>query len=156
VATTHPQADPLGRDVRRVPPAPAQVRVRTGEPLRLEVEVDRAGYLAVFNVGPTGNLNLLYPMAEYGDAPAVEARRAVRFDDLVLDGPEGRERMFAVWSSQELPVSERDLRSLAKTGEPATQGSRASRSSRDIVRVRQAVRQAGCRVVVLELEHEAT
>jgi hypothetical protein len=116
------------------------------------VEVDRAGYLAVLNVGPTGNLNLLYPVAEYGDSPAVEAGRAGRFDDLVLDGPAGRERMFAVWSSQELPVSERELRSLAKIEELAAQRSRASRFSRDIVRVRQAVEQPGCRVVVLEHE----
>jgi serine/threonine-protein kinase len=154
VATTHPQADPLSRDVRRVPPRPPQMRVRTGEPLRLEVEVDRSGYLAVFNVGPTGHLNLLYPVAEYGDSPTVQARQVVSFDDLVLDGPAGRERMFAVCSSKELPVSEQELRSLTKVVEQATEGSRASRSSRDIVRVRQAVQQAGCRVVVLELDHE--
>jgi serine/threonine protein kinase len=155
VATTHPPADSLSRDVRRVPPRPAQARVRTGEPLRLEVEADRPGYLAVFNVGPTGNLNLLYPVVEYGDSPTVEARQAVCFDDLVLEAPAGRERMLAVWSSSPLPVSVRELRGLAEgKGEEA---SRACRSSRDIVRVRQAVEMAGaagCRVVVLELEHE--
>jgi serine/threonine protein kinase len=157
VATTHPQADPLSRDVRRVPPRPAQARVRTGEPLRLEVEADQPGYLAVFNVGPTGNLNLLYPVVEYGDSPTVEAGRAVRFDDLVLESPAGRERMLAVWSSRPLPVSARELRGLAEgKGED---GSRAARSSRDIVRVRQAMAEAGaakCRVVVLEMEHEAS
>ena len=57
----------------------------------------------MFNVGPTGNLNLLYPVAEYGDSPTVEAGRAVRFDDLVLDPPAGRERMLAVRSSRPLP-----------------------------------------------------
>jgi serine/threonine protein kinase len=154
VAATHPAADPLSRDIRRVPPRPARARVRTGEPLRLEVEADRPGHLAVFNVGPTGNLNPLYPVAEYGDSPAVEAGRAVRVDDLVLEAPAGRERMFAVWSSGPLRLSARELRDLAAgKGE---EGSRGCRSSRDIVRVRRAVEEAGAesRVVVLELEHE--
>jgi hypothetical protein len=127
--------------------------VRTGEPLRLEVEANRPGYLAVFNVGPTGNLNLLYPVIEYGDAPTIEAGGAVHGDELVLCPPAGRERLFAVWSSKPLPVSARELWSLAE-GE---QESRASRSCRDIVRVRRAVEAAGqaeCRVVVLELKHE--
>jgi hypothetical protein len=119
--------------------------------LRLEVEADRPGYLAVFNVGPTGNLNLLYPVVECGDSSIIEAGRAVRIDDLVLAPPAGRERLFAVWSSRPLPVSERELRSLTE-GE----GSMASRSTRDIVRVRRAVDESAeeCRVVVLEVEHE--
>jgi serine/threonine protein kinase len=155
VATWSPPDDSLSRDIRRVPPRPAQARVRTGEPLRLEVEAERPGYLAVFNVGPTGNLNLLYPVAEYGDSPTVEAGQAVRCDELVLFPPAGRERMFAVWSSRPLPVSTKELLALAegKGGE----GSRASRSSRDIARVRRAVEEAGpaeCGVVMLELEHE--
>jgi hypothetical protein len=151
VAAAQPPADSLSRDVRRVPPRPAQARVRTGEPLRLEAEANRPGHLAVFNVGPTGNLNLLYPVAEYGDSPTVEASRAVRIDHLVLTPPAGRERMFAVWSSQPLPVSAGELRSLVEgEREPS-----ASRASRDIVRVRRAVEEAAteCRVVVLELEH---
>lgn len=157
LAATHPRIDPVSRDIRRVPPRPAQVRVRTGEPLRLEVEADRPGYVAVFNVGPTGHLNLLYPVIEYGDAPTVEAGRAVNLDNVVLTPPAGRERMFAVWSSRPLPVSVRELRSLAEGR--SEEGSRACRSSRDLVRVRQAVEETGpaeCRVVVVELEHEAS
>ena len=152
MAATQPPADSLSRDIRRVPPRPAQVRVRTGEPLRLEVEANQPGYLAVFNIGPTGNLNLLYPVIENGDSPTVEAGRAVRIDDLVLEPPAGRERMFAVWSSSPLPMSARELRSLAEGEEE----SRAARSSRDIVRVRRAVEvsTSECSVVVLELEHE--
>jgi serine/threonine protein kinase len=151
VVATQPPTDSLRRDIRRVPPRPAQARVRTGEPLRLEVEADRPGHMAVFNVGPTGNLNLLYPMTEYGDASTVAAGRAVRINDLVLAPPAGRERLFAVWSSRPLPVSERELLSLTE-GE----GSKASRSTRDIVRVRHAVDVSAeeCRAVVLELEHE--
>ena len=56
-------------------------------------------------------------------------------DELVLDPPAGRERVFAIWSSRLLPVTVRELRSLVEGGE----GSRGSRSSRDIVRVRRAV-----------------
>jgi serine/threonine protein kinase len=153
VAATPPPADSLSRDIRRVPPRPAQVQVRTNEPLRLEVEVNRPGYLVVYNVGPTGNLNLLYPVVEYGDSPTVEAGRVVRCDELVLDPPAGKERVFAVWSSGPLPVKVRELRSLVEEED----GSKASRSSRDIVRVRRAVEETGpaeCRVVVLELEHK--
>jgi hypothetical protein len=154
VATTQPWAESLSRDIWRVPPRPAQARVRTGEPLRLEAEVDRTGHLAVFNVGPTGNLNLLYPVAEYGDTPKVEAGQVLRVGELVLAPPAGRERLFAVWSSAPLPVSPAELRGLAEgKGEGR---SRASRSCRDIVRVRQAVEDAGAvaQVVVLELQHE--
>lgn len=155
VATTHPQADPLSRDVRRVPPRPAQTRVQTGEPLRLEAEADQPGYLVMFNVGPRGNLNLLYPVAEYEDSLTVEAGRAVCVADLVLEPPAGRERILAIWSSRPLPVSARELRSLAEA--KGEERSRASRSSRDIMRVRQVVEETAAterRVVVLELEHE--
>jgi serine/threonine-protein kinase len=153
VAATAPPVDVLNRDVRRVPPRPVHARVRTGERLRLEVEADRPGYLAVFNVGPTGNLNLLYPDEEHRDSPTVEAGREVSLEDLVLEPPAGRERMLAVWSSKQLPVSVRELKGLVEgKGEDR---SRACRSSRDIVRVRQAVQEAvECQVVVVELEQE--
>jgi hypothetical protein len=94
-------------------------------------------------------------VAEYGDSPDVQAGQVVRIDDLVLDPPAGLERMLAVWSSAPLPVSECGLRGLADG--KAEEGSRAQRSSRDIVRVRRAVEEAGaaeCRAVVLELGHE--
>ncbi len=61
--------------------------------------------------------------------------------------------MLAVWSSRPLPASASELRGLAEG--KREEGSRASRSSRDIVRVRQALAGAlECRVTVLELEHE--
>lgn len=125
--------------------------MQTGEPLRLEVESDRAGYLAVFNVGPAGNLNLLYPALEFGDSPVVEAGRAVHIDDLVLSPPSGKERLFAIWSRTPLPVGARELAILAKdeTDSPA------ARSCRDIVRVRHATEEVAseCRIAVLEVEH---
>ena len=76
VATTHPQPDRLTRDMKKVPTPPDQVRLRTGDRVRIEAVADRAGYLTVFNVGPTGHLNLLYPETLSADAPApVEAHR---------------------------------------------------------------------------------
>ncbi len=154
MATSSPPRD-VTRDVRRVPPRPQMARVRTGEPLRIEAVAGAAGYLAVLNVGPTGNLNLLYPVVEFGDSPWVEAGQPVRLDDLKLTGPTGRERMFALWGKKPLPVGADELHGLAHgKGEGE---SRAYRASRDIIRVKQAVEQAGageCRVVVLELEHE--
>ena len=68
VATTHPQPDRLTRDMKRVPKPPDQVRLRTGELVRIEVVANRAGYVTVFNVGPAGHLNLLYPDPQSADA----------------------------------------------------------------------------------------
>jgi serine/threonine protein kinase len=153
VVASRPAADPLHRDIRRVPPGPGRARVQTGEALRLEVEADRPGYLAIYNVGPTGNLDLLYPVSEYGDKPVVQAGQVVRIDDLELQPPAGRERMFAVWSSRPLPLSVSELQSIAEGNE----GSKGCRSSRDIVRVHRALEEMGPEgrgVAVLEVEHE--
>jgi serine/threonine protein kinase len=61
VVATHPPAARPTRDMRRVPPSPGQVRLRTGDRVRIGVVADRPGYVTVFNVGPTGILNLLHP-----------------------------------------------------------------------------------------------
>jgi serine/threonine protein kinase len=61
VATTHPQPDAVQRNMKKVPRPPEQVRLRTGDEVRVEVTASREGYVTVFNVGPTGDLNLLYP-----------------------------------------------------------------------------------------------
>ena len=59
--------------MKKVPPSPDQVRLRTGDRVRVEVSANRPGFLTVFNVGPTGNLNLLYPDA---DAQTPRQRRS--------------------------------------------------------------------------------
>src|SRR5207253_1232586 len=57
VAATRESMEPVvTRDLRKVPPPPEQVRLQTGDRVRLEAVADRPGYLTVFNVGPTGNL----------------------------------------------------------------------------------------------------
>jgi hypothetical protein len=156
VAAAQPQAGSLRRDIKKVPPRPERARVRTGERVRVEVAADRPGYVTVFNVGPTGNLNLLYPeeLSGAGLPPRIEAHRPVIVMDLELVPPAGRERLFAVWSREPLPLPLEELHSLVERG--GLHGSRPYRASRDLVRVQGAVRQAPpgeCRVAVLELEH---
>ena len=89
--------------VRKQPPAPAEgVRLRTGDVVRVVVESERPGYVTVFNVGPTGDLNLLHP-AELGGpakASAIEAGRPVEAPQVEMLPPAGTERLFALWTAQ--------------------------------------------------------
>ena len=122
--------------------------------MRIEVTADRDGYVAVFNVGPTGNLNLLYPEGtRRPDAPPdIQAGRALHVLDVQLTPPTGRERLFALWSQAPLPLRAEDLHSLAEA--PGSPGSRPYRATRDIVRVQQAVQAAdpgAWQAVVVEL-----
>ncbi len=157
VATTHPQPDRLTRDMKRVPKPPDQVRLRTGERVRVEAVADRAGYLTVFNVGPAGHLNLLYPETLSADLPApADAHRPVNIPDVEMTPPAGRERVFAVWTRQPLSLRLDQLHSLV---EPAKGGSPASRpyvATRDMKRVQHSVQQlkpGEWHAVVLELDH---
>lgn len=163
VATSSPPADRLKRNMRRVPREPDRVSVRTGEWVRVEVAADRAGFLTVFNVGPTGDLTLLYPDAlpapgtrtETSGPPDVRPGRPLLIPDIVFEPPAGRERVFAVWSAKPLPLTDEDLRNLADGGEGGGE-SRSYRATRNMRRVKEAVRRAGpaeCQVAVLELEH---
>src|SRR5437879_801997 len=61
VAATQRPVGGLQRNMKKVPRPPEQVRLRTGDRVRVEVVADQAGYVTVFNVGPTGDLTLLYP-----------------------------------------------------------------------------------------------
>jgi len=155
VATTHTQPGLVTRDMKRVPPAPDQVRLRTGDRVRVDVVADRAGYLAVFNVGPTGVLNLLYPADLSSHAASrVEAHQLLHIVDVEMTPPAGRERLFAVWSRDPLPLSTHQLQSISGLGEPAK--SRPYRATRDMRRMQHTVQQCpegGQSVVVLELEH---
>jgi hypothetical protein len=142
--------------MKKVPRQPEQIRLRTGDRVRVEVVADREGFVTVFNVGPTGNLNLLYPeeLVGAGAPPDVRPGRALHVLDIELEPPAGRERLFAVWGREPLPLRVEEMHSLAE-GRGAA-GSRPYRASRDMRRVKEAVQQAGrgdCRVVVLELDH---
>jgi hypothetical protein len=135
-----------------VPPAPERIRVRTGERVRLDIDADQSGFVTVFNLGPTGNLNLLCP-TEAG-APPVELspQRPLQIADVLLTPPAGRERLLAVWTRRPLPLRLDELRSLV-----AGDGTAGPyRATRDMERVQQSLQDVAPqdrRTVVLELDH---
>jgi serine/threonine protein kinase len=161
VAATHAQMRPgrLTRDMKRVPPSPEQVRLKTGDRVRVEVGLDRPGYLTVFNVGPTGALNLLYPDSDPQHAthpPPVQPNRPLHIVDVEMTPPAGRERLFAVWTRQPLPLRLDELHSLVERKNADSPASRPYVATRDMKRVQQSVQQLrpeDWHVVVLALEH---
>jgi serine/threonine protein kinase len=157
VATTHPQPDRLTRDMKRVPKPPDQVRLRTGDLVRVEAVADRAGYLTVFNVGPAGHLNLLYPETLSADAPTpVDAHRPLKISDVEMTPPAGRERLFAVWTRQPLSLRLDQLHGLVEPAKGESPASRPYVATRDMKRVQRSVQQLrpeDWHSVVLELDH---
>lgn len=100
------------RDLRRVPEDPARVPLRTGERVRIDVVCDRLGYLLVFNVGPRGGVNVLYP-ERAGETGGFREGEPVQVLDVELTPPAGRERLYAVWTRTPLKpdgVRARDMR----------------------------------------------
>ncbi len=161
VAATHPQqpAGRLTRDMKKVPPSPDQVRLRTGDRVRVEVVRDRPGYLTVFNVGPTGTSEPALPRGRCRSTPATArspANRPLHIVDVEMTPPAGRERLFAVWTRQPLALRLDQLHSLVerKNGDPPA--SRPYVATRDMKRVQQSVQQLrpeDWHAVVLELDH---
>jgi hypothetical protein len=142
------------RDLRRVPRPPERVILRTGDRVRLEVEVDQPGHVTVFNVGPTGKLNLLHP-AEVGmAAPLLPAHTRLHLGEAELTLPAGRERVVAVWTRRPWTLRLEELCSLLDQNDGP--GAGAYRATRDMVRVQQSLQRLGPeerQVVVLELDH---
>jgi serine/threonine protein kinase len=102
------------RDMKRVPPSPGRVTLRSGERVRICVGADREGYVTVLNVGPTGNLNLLYPEdISGGPQTPLPAGRELDICEVELTPPAGAERVVAVWSRA--PLSLTELRSVTGT-----------------------------------------
>ena len=139
VASTHARPCVV-RDLRRVPDDPDRVTLRTGDRVRVEAICDRAGYLTVYNVGPQGGVNLLYPTSA-----AESARRAanetVVIGEVELTPPAGRERVYAVWSEE--PLAPRMMLERGAT-------------LRDMKRVQQSLSELhddDWHAVVLELDH---
>jgi tRNA A-37 threonylcarbamoyl transferase component Bud32 len=156
VAETHPQPRGMTRDLTRVPPPPARASLRTGDRVRIEVVADRDGFVTVFNVGPTGHLNLLYPeqAPTVAPPPLLPAHRPLHIADVALTPPAGGERLFAVWSRVPLPLPLEELFRLAR--EEKEPVSPAYRSTRNMERVQASVQQlrpADWRAVVVELDH---
>jgi serine/threonine-protein kinase len=152
VAATH-RSYALERDIRKVPRQAGKVNLLTGDAVRVEVQSSSDGFLTLFNVGPTGNLNLLYPDDPPGpeSPPDIHAGESLHILDLELQPPAGRERLFALWTERPLLLSLERMQSLAEKA-----ADRSYLSSRDLLRLRQAL-QAGepgeCRVALVELEH---
>jgi hypothetical protein len=71
--------------------------LRTGDRVRLEVVADSAGHVAVFNVGPHGGLNLLYPDLT-ALPPPLAPGVPLHIVDIELVPPAGRERLVALWT----------------------------------------------------------
>jgi serine/threonine protein kinase len=157
VAATHPRPDRLTRDMKRVPKSPDQVCLRTGDQVRIEAVADRPGYLTVFNVGPAGHLNLLYPDPLSLDSPApVEAHRPLNIPDVEMTPPAGQERLFAVWTRQPLSLRLEQLHSLVQSTKGDSPPSRPYVATRDMKRVQQSVEQLrpeDWHAVGLELDH---
>jgi serine/threonine protein kinase len=153
VAASHPAPERLLRDLRVVPREPDRVELRTGDVLRIEAETDRPGFLTVFNVGPTGNLNALLP-AESAGPVGVEPGQSVPVLDVELTPPAGRERLFALWTREALRLDRQELRRLAQEGNLG--GSEPYRATRDMARIQDLVGRLGpsdWQAAVLELDH---
>jgi serine/threonine-protein kinase len=157
VATTQPKTSGLTRDMRKVPRQPEQVSLRTGDRVRVEVVVDQPGHVTVFNVGPSGTLNLLYPDDVSETAPPLlEANKPLHVLDVEMTPPKGRERLFAIWSRHQLSVRPDQL--LGMAGSADAQVSKPYQATRDMVRVRSSMQELGTKgshAVVLGLDHEA-
>jgi serine/threonine protein kinase len=157
------QPEQMLRDMKRVPSAPERVQLRTGDRVRLEVEVDQPGYVTVFNVGPTGNLNLLCPAEPGSTPPEVTPHRPMHLVDVELTPPAGHERVFAVWTRHPLPLRLDELQSLIEQGPeedggipPFWPAHGPYRATRDMVRVQKSLQEINPQdrhAVVLELDH---
>jgi serine/threonine protein kinase len=153
VAGTHPQLRGVARNMTKVPPEPDCIVLQTGDRVRVEVVADRDGYFTVFNVGPTGQLNLLYPEPD-GTSVLVRANDPLHVLDVAMTPPTGAERLFAVWSRAPLPLDQ----AVALTRGKGETVSRSYRATRNMERVQQSVEQLGredWHAVVLELDHVA-
>ncbi len=144
--------------MKKVPPVPDRIVLQTGDRVRLEVVANQDGFITVFNVGPTGHFNVLYPDpgADTGRAALIRALHKLPIQDVEMTPPAGTERLFAVWSRTPLPLAVEELLPLAENTEK--QVSRAYGSTRDMERVHHMVQQLrpeDWEAVVLELEHRS-
>ena len=151
--TTAPR--PVWRDMRRVPVAPERVSLTTGDRIEIATTVDCDGYVWIFNIGPTGRLNLLHPH-EFDHVDGVSAAQPLHVRDIELTSPAGRERLFALWTRNALMLRPNDLLTIDdNTGDPTT--SPQYRATRDMKTVRQSLqrlRPEDWYAIVLELDHE--
>jgi serine/threonine protein kinase len=150
IAAARRELPRLMRNLELVPPEPESVVLRTGDRVRIEASADRDGYLTVFNVGPTGDLSLLYAAGQ-----VVPANRPVVIADVLAKPPAGSEHLFAVWSREVLTLP---LAEVARQTAEELPVSSAYRATRNLVLVEESVKataEGGWRAAVVELEHRA-
>jgi hypothetical protein len=135
LATAQSPCDASAVTLGRISGSPGPISVRTGDRVRIEVVVEREGYVTVFAIGPTGHLSLLYPDDPPSTTPPTQAQahRLFHVADVVLTPPTGRERLFAVWNCEPLSLHPEQFHRLAESGEVA--GFQPSRPSRDMKRL---------------------
>jgi tRNA A-37 threonylcarbamoyl transferase component Bud32 len=141
------------RNLEVVPAEPEGVVLRTGDRVRIEVVADRDGYLTVFNVGPTGDLTLLYPDPTKAGPAAVPAKHPVVIAEVKVTPPAGSERVFVVWSREELPMPLAELARKAADEAPVSRAYRATRNLELVDQSVQSLRGEDWQAAVLELEH---
>jgi hypothetical protein len=138
-----------------MPPVPESILLHTGDRVRIQISADRAGYVAVLNIGPKGTLHPLYPGPSEASASSyLQADLNLDVLDVELTPPAGRERLVAIWSRIPLPLH--DLTSLARTRDEGV--SQSYCATRDMERVGGVVRKLpreDWHAVVLELDHRA-
>ncbi len=142
------------RNMKKVPMVPDRVILHTGDRVRIEAVVNRAGYLAVFNIGPMGHLEPLFPDSTPRDAGGrVEAGRPVHIADVEMTPPTGRERLVAVWSELSLPLDLHELARAIEHANPPT--SRAYRTTRNMKKIQETVARLKqpWQALVIELDH---
>lgn len=74
------------------------IRLWTGDRIRADVAIERDGFLSVFNLGPTGNLNRLLPERPDESAIPVRAGTTLPIIDVELTDPNGPERLCVLWT----------------------------------------------------------
>lgn len=154
---THPKPTTLERDMRKVPRTPDQVQIHTGDCVRIEATVDQPGFLVVFNIGPTGNFNLLYPdeLPAHDSLPNVRANHPLQVLDVMMTPPIGHERVVAIWSRKPLNMSLDAM--YGHVQENAIFTSQSYLATRDMKRLRKSICELPTdqwQVAVLELEHQ--
>ena len=133
LCATMAETEPLGHKPGAIPARPDRVTLHTGDRVRVSVVADRAGHVVVFNVGPSGKLNLILPPTPTDGTPLPPV-------EVELTPPAGRERLVALWTRDPLPIEARSEKDATRT---------MGRVEEALGRLPAEARQ----VVVLELDH---
>jgi len=146
------------RNMKSVPPTADRVLLRTGDRIGIGVGIDPPGFLSAFNVGPAGRSNVFYldaDLQQENQPRPIEPNRPLHILDVVTTAPTGRERLFAVWSRQPLPLRLDQLQSLVGQNEGRSPPSRPYVATRDMMRLPDLVHQSqpeSRHVVVVEVD----